>query len=390
MLNIAEVQEKLAEMKVEGWLLYDFQGLNPIAKKLAGLQGNLLTRRWFCWIPRTGTPVFLVHQIEKQAFSTMETPFVTFKSWDEMTGRLAEILGAARQICMEFSPRCAIPYVSRVDAGTLELIQGLGKQISSSANLVQYFEACWSRAQLEMHLEASRLLMQTLFETFEKIRGDLRAQNRLTEYSVQQFMMERFEAKGLATFFAPIIAVNAHSGNPHYEPSRESSTPVRAGDFLLIDWWARMNQPDSVYADYTWVTYLGEAIPEKYIRIWEIVKGARDGALQFIRGNFGQRPVMGWEADRAAREIIQAAGYGDYFIHRTGHNIGEQDHGNGANLDDLETHDERELIPRTCFSIEPGIYLEEFGVRSEINVYLDKETLIVTGDPVQQEIYRIY
>ncbi len=389
-MQIEIVQEQLAKMGSDGWLLYDFQGMNPIARKLVGLRGNLLTRRWFYWIPRRGKPSIVCHRIEQHGFQSLDGRLHPFKSWDEMIQILKEVLQGATTIAMEYSPNGSIPYVSRVDAGTLEMVRSLGTRVISSANLVQYFEASWSQAQFQMHLEASRCLMEILVETFEKVRHSLGIGCGVTEYELQQFMLEKYGEHSLYSFSAPIVAVNQNSGNPHYEPSRENSSPIRKGDLLLVDFWAKLQKPEAVYGDYTWVAYLGEVIPDRYLAIWEIVKGARDAASAFVKSRYPTDPLQGWEVDSVAREFIQQRGYGEYFIHRTGHNIGEEDHGNGANMDSLETRDERLLLPHTCFSIEPGIYLPEFGIRSEINVYLDDAMVVITGEPVQQEVVRIY
>ena len=384
------VQEQLAKMDLDGWLLYDFQGLNPIARKLVGLRGNLLTRRWFYWIPRIGEPAIVCHRIEQHEFQSLDGRLHPFKSWDDMIRILKEVLQGATTIAMEYSPNGSIPYVSRIDGGTLEMVRNLGTRVISSADLVQYFEARWSRAQFQMHLEASRSLMRILEATFEKVKASLGVGCGVTEYELQQFMLERYVEEGLFTFSAPIVAANQNSGNPHYEPSRENSLPIRKGHFLLVDFWAKLKKPEAVYADYTWVAFLDEVIPDRYLAIWEIVRGARDAASAFVKSRYPKDPPQGWEVDSIARKFIQRKGYGEFFIHRTGHNIGEEDHGNGANMDSLETKDERLLLPHTCFSIEPGIYLPEFGIRSEINVYLDDDTVVITGEPVQQEVVRIY
>ena len=389
-MDLQEVQVQLKAMKMDGWLLYDFQGLNPIARKLLGLQDAMLTRRWFCWIPAQGPMTLLCHSIERQGFEQLPAPSVLFSSWEEMQAGLERLLQGSSRVAMEYSPQCFIPYVSRVDAGTLELVRSLGKTVVSSADLVQYFEARWSREQLQTHLEASRLLMDVLFETFDQVREAAGNRIRLTEYELQQSMCQRYRERGLESTSPPIVAVNRNSGNPHYEPSSEGSAPIRPGDLLLIDFWARLSRPEAVYADYTWVAYLGESVPAKIVRVWEVVREARDRTLEFVRSKTGDRTaVRGWEVDGVARQVISRAGFGQYFIHRTGHSIGESDHGNGANMDGLETRDERLLIPRTCFSIEPGIYLPDFGIRSELNVYLGEEELLVTGDPIQQEIRKI-
>ena len=389
-LNLEEVQEQLKAMKIDGWLLYDFQGLNPIARKLLGLQEALLTRRWYCWIPSQGPMTLLCHRIERQGFEQLPARLVLFSSWEEMQSGLDRLLQGSQRLAMEYSPHCFIPYVSRVDAGTVELIRDLGKTVGSSADLVQYFEARWSEDQLRTHLQASRLLMSVLFEAFEQIREATHTRRALTEYQVQQSMCQKYRELGLESSSPPIVAVNQNSGNPHYEPRAGASAAIRRGDLLLIDFWAKLSQPHSVYADYTWVAFLGESIPERVLRVWEVVKEARDRAVEFVRSQRSRgTAVRGWEVDRAARKVISQAGFGEFFIHRTGHSIGEQDHGNGANMDGLETRDERLLIPRTCFSIEPGIYLPEFGIRSEVNLYLGDDDLVITGDPVQQEIRKI-
>ena len=292
---------------------------------------------------------------------------------------------------MEYSPFCAIPYVSKVDAGTIELIKSLGKEVVSSANLVQYFEARWSTQQFQMHQEASRRLMKILLDTLEGIRRALRTNESISEYSVQQKMLERYQELCLTTSSPPIVAVNQNSANPHYEPSREGSAPIRPGDFLLVDFWAKLDEKNSVYADYTWVANLGESIPESIQNIWEIVRGARDAAMDYVKAHYLKTlNLQGWQVDAVSRDYITQRGYGEFFVHRTGHNIGEEDHGNGANMDSLETKDARLLIPNTCFSIEPGIYLKDFGIRSEVNVYLDREESVVTGDPIQTEVLRIF
>jgi Xaa-Pro aminopeptidase len=389
-MQILEVQDQLLRMNIDGWLLYDFQGINPIARKLVGLQGQFLTRRWYYWVPKRGTPTILCHRIEQHGFSSLQGQTRPFRSWEEMLKGLREMLEGYDTIAMEYSPNCSIPYVSRVDAGTVEIVKGFGKNVVSSANLVQYFEARWSQEQLQTHREASRLLMDILFRSFQEAKNAIKNRVPISEFTLQQFMLEKYQQLSLFAFSPPIVAVNQNSGNPHYEPRQDDCLPVQSGDLLLIDLWAKLQKPGSVYADYTWVAYIGNEIPESYLKTWEIVKGARDAALDFLKKNYPKEVRMeGWEVDAVARNFISQAGYGDFFIHRTGHNIGEEDHGNGANMDSLETRDERLLIPHTCFSIEPGIYFSEFGIRSEINVYLDDSDIIVTGEPIQNEIVRI-
>jgi Xaa-Pro dipeptidase len=388
--SISEVQAQLKQAGIDGWLLYDFQGLNPIAKRLVGAQGSLLTRRWYYWIPREGNPCVLCHQIERHGFRTIDTQIRVFRSWEEMIGGLKDLLSGHDTVAMEYSPLCSIPYVSRVDAGTVEAIRSLGKKVVSSADLVQYFQARWSEEQFQMHMDSSRLLMKILFEIFSVTGEAARGKAKLTEFDIQQTILQKFRDYHLTAASPPIIGVNENSGNPHYEPTREHSREIRKGDLLLVDLWAKLDKPNSVYADYTWMAYLGDIVPDKIQRVWEIVRGARDAALTFIRENYAsQKLVQGWEVDRVSRTYITDRGFGEFFIHRTGHNIGEEDHGNGANMDGLETKDERRLMANTCFSIEPGVYLPEFGIRSEVNVYLDDRQVVVTGDPIQTQIEKI-
>ena len=390
MLRISEVQEQLRKTNIDGWLLYDFQGLNPIAKKLLGLTGHLLTRRWYYWVPKQGPPAILCHRIEQHSFSALTGRPYIFKSWAEMHEGLQVILQGHETVAMEYSPQCSIPYVSRIDAGTVETIKDLGKKVVSSANLVQYFEARWSDEQFQMHQEASRLLLQILFDGFREVSHAIKRGRNFTEFTVQQDLLDKYRQHSLISFSPPIVGVNENSGNPHYEPKKEASRSIKSGDLLLIDLWAKLQKANAVYADYTWVGYAGEMIPENYLRIWDLVRGARDAALNFVRKNYleGVR-IQGWQVDSVARDIISREGYGEYFVHRTGHSIGEEDHGNGANMDSLETKDERLLIPHTCFSVEPGIYLNDFGIRSEVNVYLNDSEVIVTGEPIQKEIVKI-
>jgi Xaa-Pro dipeptidase len=389
MFEIRDVQDQLQKSHLDGWLLYDFQGLNPIARRLLGIQGNLLTRRWYFWIPKQGEPTLLCHQIEKGGFASLNAQMQTFKSWQQMLDGLRQMLRGSQTIAMEFSPFCSIPYVSRVDAGTVQAIESFGKRVVSSADLVQYFQSRWNREQFAMHQEASGHLMNILFATFREIGDAVRQRRALSEYEVQSGILDKFQRQHLITSSPPIIAANQNSGNPHYEPSADASNDIHAGDFLLVDLWAKLDRRDSVYADYTWIAFLGDSVPQKIQEVWEVVKRARDAAVEFVRKNYPVKSIQGWEVDKVARNFIAESGFGDNFIHRTGHNIGEDDHGTGANMDSLETKDERSLVANTCFSIEPGVYLPEFGVRSEVNVFLEETSIVVTGDPVQNEIFRI-
>ena len=388
MTNLAEIQKALQAADLDGWLLFDFRGMNPIAAQVAGLPAEgVFSRRWAYWIPARGEAARLVHRIEAGPFVKAQEPVHTYVTWQDLTRGLQALLGPARRIAMEFSPGGAIPYVARVDAGTIDLIRGLGVEVVSSADLVQWVQARWTPAQLAQHREAARLLNQIKDECFAWLAAELRAGRAPGEVEGQQFVMRRFAETGLITDHPPIVGINAHSGDPHYAPTVERQFFLHAGDFVLLDLWAKLDQPGAVFADITWVAFAGAEAPAAQREIFAIVARARDAAVQFIQQRFaaGQR-VQGFEVDDATRAVIEEAGYGAAFFHRTGHSIDTSGHGNGVNMDNLETHDERTLIPGVGFSIEPGIYLAEFGVRSEINMIVGEGFAEVTTQPVQQAI----
>lgn len=388
MTNLAEIQKALRAADLDGWLLFDFRGMNPIAVQVAGLPAEgVFSRRWAYWIPARGEAARLVHRIEAGPFVKAQEPVHTYVTWQDLTRGLQALLGPARRIAMEFSPGGAIPYVARVDAGTIDLIRGLGVEVVSSADLVQWVQARWTPAQLAQHREAARLLNQIKDECFAWLAAELRAGRAPGEVEGQQFVMRRFAETGLITDHPPIVGINAHSGDPHYAPTVERQFFLHAGDFVLLDLWAKLDQPGAVFADITWVAFAGAEAPAAQREIFAIVARARDAAVQFIQQRFaaGQR-VQGFEVDDATRAVIEQAGYGAAFFHRTGHSIDTNGHGNGVNMDNLETHDERTLIPGVGFSIEPGIYLAEFGVRSEINMIVGEGFAEVTTQPVQQAI----
>lgn len=388
MTNLAEIQKALQAADLDGWLLFDFRGMNPIAAQVAGLPAEgVFSRRWAYWIPARGEAARLVHRIEAGPFAKAQEPVHTYVTWQDLTHGLQALLGPARRIAMEFSPGGAIPYVARVDAGTIDLIRGLGVEVVSSADLVQWVQARWTPAQLAQHREAARLLDQIKDECFAWLAAELRAGRAPGEVEGQQFVMRRFAETGLITDHPPIVGINAHSGDPHYAPTVERQFFLHAGDFVLLDLWAKLDQPDAVFADITWVAFAGAEAPAAQREIFAIVARARDAAVQFIQQRFaaGQR-VQGFEVDDATRAVIEQAGYGAAFFHRTGHSIDTNGHGNGVNMDNLETHDERTLIPGIGFSIEPGIYLADFGVRSEINMIVGEGFAEVTTQPVQQAI----
>ncbi len=382
------LQQALRDAHFDGWLFYDFRKLNPLAYRVLGLaEDGFYTRRWFYFVPAQGDPIALISAVEPHVLAELPGRRRVFRSWGELHQLLKETLQGANRLAMEYSPMNAIPTMARVDGGTLELVRSLGKEVVSSANLVQQFVAVLSESHMEMHREAGRRLVAIKDELLGSIAQQLRAGAALTEYSIQQDFLARIHAAGLVTEGAPIIAVNAHAGDPHYGPSAEASAPVREGDLLLLDFWGHLPQPGAIFADYTWMAFLGARVPEQHQQVFEIVRRARDHGIAFLREHVEQgKPVQGWEVDQTVRDLIAAAGYGDFFVHRTGHSITTVEHGDGANLDNLETHDERLVLANTCCSVEPGIYLPEFGFRSEVNVLVHPNSVEVTGVPMQAEI----
>ena len=386
MPDIKAIQAELRAGKIDGWLFYDHHHRDPIAGRVLGLGSNgLSTRRWFYFIPAKGEPRKLVHRIEQGALDSLAGKKLVYGSWEELHKLLSKLLAGSRKIAMQYSPENNIPYIGLVDAGTIELIRKLKKKVVSSADLVQKFEASWTPEQLESHLAAGKIVDRVTREAFQRAASFVRDGKPLSEFELQQWMVEQFRASGLEPD-PPIVAVQPNNGNPHYEPTAGSARPIRAGDLLLLDVFTKFTRPGSVFYDITWMGYLGERVPDSYAKIFRIVRQARDRAAEFVIESVAKgRLIHGWEVDRVARETIRKAGYGKYFVHRTGHSIGQEVHGNGANMDGLETRDDRKIVPRTCFSIEPGIYLPEFGVRSEVNVYVGQKEARVTG-AVQEEI----
>lgn len=390
--DLAQVQAALTAEGVDGWLFYFFHDNDPIALRILGLSANhFVSRRWFYYVPAQGTPTKLVHRIEMDSLDAVPGDKVVYLGWKELESKLKEILSGKKKVAMQYSPGNAIPYVSRVDAGTMELVKSAGCDVVTSANLVSFFEARLTPAQLETHIEAVEALRKIVFEAFGMIKAAITSSKRITEYEVQQFIVESYERYGLTSNSPPIVAVNGHAGQPHYQPTETHHDEIRLNDFVLLDIWAKKKTPeDAVYGDITWTGYVGKNVPQKFIDVFEIVRDARDAALNFVRTAVREgREIKGWQVDDAAREHITSRGYGKDFVHRTGHSICTEVHANGANIDNLETRDERKLIAKTAFSIEPGIYLSDFGVRSEIDVYVDHEQVVVAGQPIQTEIVKI-
>ena len=389
-MKIKEIQRELAALKLDAWLLYDFRGINPISQNVAGLAEAHITRRWFCLIPAHGEPRWLVHKIETSNFTGVQGNVALYAGWEELNNEIRSLLAGVKTVAMEYSPNAEIPYISRVDAGTLEWIRSIGVEVHTSAELAQRMEARLSEAQATGHQTSACFVLQAKDHAFSWIGSQLRDGKTITEYDVQQKILGQFDKMDLVTDHPPIVAANAKSSDPHYAPTATDTQAIKAGDFILIDLWAKQKDRDAVFADTTWVAYAGETVPARYVEIFDIVKEARDRAVRFIREKWAaDEPIYGYEVDDCVRGYITEKGYGEFFIHRTGHNIGTVIHGNGANLDNLETRDARALIAGVCFSIEPGIYLSDFGVRTEIDVLLagpGRDGVKVTTAPVQNQV----
>jgi Xaa-Pro aminopeptidase len=389
MFDLTAVQAALRSFHLDGWLLYDFRGLNTLARRVVDLPENLfLSRRWFYFVPAQGEPRKLVHRIEAGALDHLPGPKQAYLKWQELEAGVAALTAGSRRVAMEYVPRNANPYVSRVDAGTIELVKGTGVEIVPSGDLVQLFEACWDDEQWQMHLEAAKHTRSAYDVAFQFIADRVKRNGSVRETEVQKCIMDHFAAHKLFTDHPPIVGANEHSGDPHFAPSAENEKAIKQGDFVLIDLWAKLDRPRAVYSDLTWTCFVGKDVPEKYTKIFNIVAAARDAGIQRVQSAFAKgEELQGWQVDQATRDVIDKAGYGEYFCHRTGHSIGQETHGNGANMDNLETHETRRVLPRTCFSVEPGIYLPEFGVRSETNVFVDKDKQVhVTGGDLQTRI----
>lgn len=390
--QIPAIQSALAEAGVDGWFFACFQQNDPIGLSLLGLtgEGKLVTRRCYYLIPRDGEPKKLVHAIEPAMLDHLPGPKTIYNTWQGHRQEVANLVSGYRRLAAQYSPNNEIPTVSRLDAGTFDLLRAAGVEVVSSADLAQRFVATWTQEQLAGHRRANVHLHRIVLEAFQRVAESLRRGDQIDEYAVQRFILDSFETAGLWAESDPIVGVNAHSADPHYQPGPDHSSPIRKGDFLLIDLWAKEKAADSVYADITWCGVCAASPTAKQQEVFSVVAGARDASWELVRSRFPRQPVHGFEVDDAAREVIRKAGYGDLFIHRTGHSIGITDHGQGANMDNLETHDTRLLLPMTGFSIEPGIYIAgDFGVRLEINVALTPEAAEITGAEPQRELLRL-
>ena len=389
--KMMKIQEMLRRQGLKGWLLYDFHGINPIARRMAPLPDDpMLSRRWAWWISAEGDPAWLVHAIERGQFDGYDARFVTYSSWQSFEQALLTLTDGPGPIACEYSPDCGIPYTSWVDAGTAEQLRRLGYELHSSADLIQAVYATWTPAQLETHRRAVQICLDAKDLAFATIAERLRAGAPTTELDIQQVILDYFAAHHLDPQHPPIVAVNAHAGDPHYSPTAERHSPIQPGDLILIDLWGKLKDtPDAVFADMTWMGYAGDRPPARMQEVFDTVARARDAAIELVQARISAgEAVHGWEIDDAAREVIRQAGYGDAFFHRTGHSIDTELHGSGVNIDNLETRDTRQLIPHIGFTIEPGIYLPEFGVRLEINIYVHEDRAEVTTLPLQYEFVR--
>ena len=388
-LDVAAVQAALKADGLDGWLLYDFRGLNPIAAGITAVNkqgGHLATRRWYYLIPATGQPRALVHAIEKNSLAHLPGSSERYAGRDQLERGLRTLLNGMRRVAMEYSPNCAIPYVSRVDGGTIELVRAAGAEIVSSGDLIQRFSAVWSDRAIATHRQASDKLYRVKDRAFEAVARRMRDGQPTTEYDVQQLMMGWFADEALQTDSPPIVAATEHAGNPHYQPTATVHRAIRADDLVLLDLWGKLDTPGAVFADITWVGYVGAHVPPRFAEAFGAICEARDAAVALVQDAArGGRELRGWEVDRASADRLRARGYGDQILHRTGHSLGETVHGNGVNMDDYETHDDRRLLPGTGFTIEPGVYNDTFGVRTEINMVVMDRDALVTG-PRQSEI----
>ena len=391
-MDISAIQSALRDAKLDGWLFYDHHHRDPIAGRILGLDPEaFVTRRWYYFVPATGDPQKLVHRIESARLDTLPGHKAEYSSWPELEAKLEAMLNGSTRIAMQYSPRNAIMYVSLVDAGTVELLRTFGKEIVSSADLVSHFEAVLTDAQIATHYKAQVKLDAILKAAWGEIGSRVRSRGQTDEYAMVTYLRQAIDREGLFTDHGPNVSVGPNSADSHYDPTEATSQPIRSGDFLLIDIWAKLaGDPTAIWYDITWTATIGRPPTPRELIIFNTVRDARDAAIKVVEDAFASNtPVAGWQPDAAARAVIAKAGFADAFTHRTGHNIATAIHGNGAHLDDFETHDVRLILPNTCFSVEPGLYFTgEFGVRNEINMVTRPGKAEVTG-PRQNDLVRI-
>lgn len=392
MFDLQLIQSALTELNLDAWLLYDFRGSNVLARRVLDLAPDQMgSRRFFYLIPRTGEPLKLVHRIESGALDHLPGSKTVYLKWQALEAGIAKLLAGHRRVAMEYSPGVSNPYISRVDAGTVEQVRSLGVEVVPSGDLIQAFEATWDAEQWQMHLDAAVHTNSAYEVAWQLIADQVRSRGYCDEIAVSDAIMAHFASHGMTTYHPPIIGVGPNSGDPHYETGTGDQTQIREGDFVLVDLWAKLDRPRAVYSDLTRTGFVGTSVPVKFTRIFKIVAAARDAAIATVKDAYAAgRPLRGWEVDNACRKVIDDAGFGEYFVHRTGHSIGQEVHGNGANMDNLETREERLVMRNTCFSVEPGIYLPEFGVRSEVDVFVDRQSKVhVTSGELQTAVVPI-
>ncbi len=388
-LDIRAVQETLRRDGIDGWLLYDFRGLNPIAADVTGVLrqgGHLATRRWYYLIPAAGDPRALVHAIEPHSLAHLPGTTHRYAGREQLVSGLRQLLSGVRRVAMEYSERCAIPYVSRVDAGTVELVRDCGVEVVSSGDLVQRFSAVWRPDQIDAHLAASAALYRIKDRAFDAIARRVNDGVATTEFDIQRLMAGWLREEGLVTDADPNVSAQENAGNPHYLPTEGRNRAIGRDELVLLDLWGKLDRPRSVYADITWVGFTGRTVPSRFAEAFAAVAAARDAAVGLVQERISSnQDVRGWEVDRAASAVLHEAGYGAQILHRTGHSLGDSVHGTGVNMDDYETHDDRRLLPGTGFTIEPGVYFADFGVRTEINMIVRAGSAEVSG-PLQSAI----
>jgi Xaa-Pro aminopeptidase len=390
--DVAAVQQSLKAQGLDGWLLYDFHGSNPIAARLLGTANGtkMTTRRWFYLVPATGEPKGLVHAIERKTLDALPGEKAVYAGRQQLDAGLTKLLSGMKRVAMEYSRNCAIPYISRIDAGTLELVRGYGVDVESSGDLVQRFEAVWDAYALATHRDASQALYRIKDRAFDLVAKRVRDGEAVTEFAVQQQMAAWFEEEGLVTDSHPVVAAQENAGDPHYMPTARRTRQIQKDELVLLDLWGKKKaDANAVFADITWVGFTGRDVPAATAQAFDAIRQARDAAVTLVQESAGgQRDLRGWQVDRAARDVLEGAGFGERILHRTGHSLGRDVHGNGVHMDDYESHDDRRLIPGTGFTIEPGLYFESFGVRTEINMYYGEREALVTG-PAQTEIVQL-
>lgn len=390
MFDLQSIQAAIKKFRFDGWLLYDFRGSNVLALRVLGMAQYAGSRRFLYYVPAEGEPRKLVHQIESGALDHLPGESTVYLRWQDFEAGIESLVSGTKQVAMEYSPRNGNPYVSKVDAGIVEIVQQAGVNVRSSGDLIQYFEARWTQEQWELHLQADRLNQQGFEIAWKLIADEVRSKGKVSEMAVQDLIMQHFADSNMTTYHPPIVGVNGNGGDPHYEPTPEKHDMIREGDFVLIDSWAKMDLPNAVYSDLTKTGFVGTDVPEKFVKVFDIVAAARDAGIECVTQAFADgRTIVGGEIDDATRNVIEKAGYGETFCHRTGHNIGQETHGNGAHIDNLETREDRSIMRETCFSIEPGIYLPDFGVRSEIDVFIDSDGRVHVTGGIQTKVVPI-